>query len=293
MMPLSVVMPVRNHSEHLHAAIESILNQDFTDFEFLILDDGSIDSSAKIIKDFSRKDSRVKPFYNETSQGVTSVLNFLINKSSSDVIARQDADDISVDKRLSTQLVEIDSYELVSSNYYSNNHDTTVLIEKNDVNILIFFKNLFSYYLGAHGQIIFKKRCYDKNYRFCQDYKLFSDILITDRHSIKVIQEPLYFYRKHKNSIYNYHRKKQILSSLRISQYNMVKLLGIKLSLVTILDLREFFTNCKQPKRPLPVFNSFLNKIVEEFKKRYCNKEEASIIDNYIRETYLSMKIVP
>jgi glycosyltransferase involved in cell wall biosynthesis len=289
MMPLSVVMPVRNHSEHLHAAIESILNQDFTDFEFLILDDGSIDSSAKIINDFSRKDSRVKPFYNKTSKGVTSVLNFLINKSSSDVIARQDADDISVEKRLSTQLEEIDKYEIVSSNYYSNIHDTTVLIEKNDPNILIFFKNLFSYYLGAHGQIVFKKRSYDKNYRFCQDYKLFSDILIADRHSIKIIQEPLYFYKKHKNTIYNYHRKKQILSSLKISQYNMVKLLGIKLSLVTLLDLREFFTNCKQPKRPLPVFNSFLNKIVEEFKKRYCNEHEAIIIDNYIRESYLSI----
>ena len=293
MMPLSVIMPVRNHSEHLHAAIESILNQDFTDFEFLILDDGSIDSSADIINDFSRKDSRVKPFYNATSQGVTSALNLLINKSSSDVIARQDADDISADKRLATQMVEIDRYKLVSSNYYSNNHDTSVLIKKNDVNILIFFKNLFSYYLGAHGQIIFKKRCYDENYRFCQDYKLFSDILITDRHSIKVIQEPLYFYRKHKNSIYNYHRKKQILSSLRISQYNIVKLIGLKLSLVTILDLREFFTNCKQPKRPFPVFNSFLNKIVKEFKQRYCNEEEANIIDNYISETYLSMKNVP
>lgn len=293
MMPLSVVMPVRNHSEHLHAAIESILNQDFTDFEFLILDDGSIDSSAEIINHFSCKDSRVKPFYNETSQGVTSVLNFLINKSSSDIIARQDADDVSADKRLATQLVEIDSHELVSSNYYSNINDNTVLIEKNDPSILIFFKNLFSYYLGAHGQMVFKKQYYDKNYRFCQDYKLFSDILIKDRHSIKVVQEPLYFYRKHKNSIYNYHRKKQIVSSLKISQYNIVKLLGLKLSLVTILDLREFFTNCKQPKRPLPVFNSFVNKIVKEFKNRYCNEEEVSIIDNYITEVYLSMKNAP
>jgi glycosyltransferase involved in cell wall biosynthesis len=292
MMPLSVIMPVRNHSEHLHLAIESILNQDFTDFEFLILDDGSIDSSAEIIKEFSIKDSRIKPFFNQTSQGVTNALNFLINKSCSSIIARQDADDISADKRFSIQLAEINNYELISSNFYSNNNDFSILIKKNDPNVLIFFKNLFFYYLGAHGQIVFKKRYYDKPYKFCQDYKLFSDILIADRHSIKVIQEPLYFYRKHKNSIYNYNRKKQILSSLKVSQYNIDKLLGLKLSLQTILDLRMFFNDSKLPKLPLPVFNFFLNKIIKEFKTRYCNEKEEIIIDNYIRETYQSVKNV-
>jgi len=292
MIPLSIVMPVRNHGEYLQESIESILNQNFTDFEFLIIDDGSIDNSADIIENFSKKDSRIKPFFNNTPQGVTTVLNFLIDKSNSNIIGRQDADDISMNERFTIQLKDIKNYELVSSNYYSNNNNHSILIEKNDTGILIFFKNLFFYYLGAHGQIVFKKRSYDKNYKFCQDYKLFSDIIITDRHSIKIIQEPLYFYRKHKNSVYNYHRKKQLLLSLKISQQNIYRLLGLNLSLKTILDLRAFITNSKSPKLPLPVFNAFLNKIVDVFKNKYCNEKEKTVIDNFIRETYLSIKNV-
>jgi len=292
MIPLSIVMPVRNHGEYLQESIESILNQNFTDFEFLIIDDGSIDNSADIIENFSKKDSRIKPFFNNTPQGVTTVLNFLIDKSNSNIIGRQDADDISMNERFTIQLKDIKNYELVSSNYYSNNNNHSILIEKNDTGILIFFKNLFFYYLGAHGQIVFKKRSYDKNYKFCQDYKLFSDIIITDRHSIKIIQEPLYFYRKHKNSVYNYHRKKQLLLSLKISQQNIYRLLGLNLSLKTILDLRAFITNSKSPKLPLPVFNVFLNKIVDVFKNKYCNEKEKTVIDNFIRETYLTIKNV-
>jgi len=292
MIPLSIVMPVRNHGEYLQESIESILNQNFTDFEFLIMDDGSIDNSADIIENFSKKDSRIKPFFNNTPQGVTTVLNFLIDKSNSNIIGRQDADDISMNERFTIQLKDIKNYELVSSNYYSNNNNHSILIEKNDTGILIFFKNLFFYYLGAHGQIVFKKRSYDKNYKFCQDYKLFSDIIITDRHSIKIIQEPLYFYRKHKNSVYNYHRKKQLLLSLKISQQNIYRLLGLNLSLKTILDLRAFITNSKSPKLPLPVFNVFLNKIVDVFKNKYCNEKEKTVIDNFIRETYLTIKNV-
>jgi len=69
-------------------------------------------------------------------------------------------------------------------------------------------------------------------------------------------------------------------------------LLGLNLSLKTILDLRAFITNSKSPKLPLPVFNAFLNKIVDVFKNKYCNEKEKTVIDNFIRETYLSIKNV-
>ena len=90
MKPLiSVIMSVYNDSKNIGNSIESILNQDFKDFEFLIMDDGSTDESYEIIDIYS-KDTRVKVFKNNENLGLTKSLNILLEASQGTFIARQD-----------------------------------------------------------------------------------------------------------------------------------------------------------------------------------------------------------
>lgn len=98
---ISVLMPMYNAEDFLHEAVQSILNQTFQDFEFLIIDDGSTDSSVDIIRSFS--DPRIRLYLNEKNLGISATLNRGIDLAESDLIARMDADDISHTERLKKQ----------------------------------------------------------------------------------------------------------------------------------------------------------------------------------------------
>ncbi|MFM7684234.1 MAG: glycosyltransferase family 2 protein [Bacteroidota bacterium] len=99
---VSVVMPVFNSEKYLHEAIDSILNQSFENFEFLIINDGSTDSSESIIKSFS--DKRIKYYAFEENVGYLKCLNFGIQNALGKYIARMDSDDISLPNRFSYQV---------------------------------------------------------------------------------------------------------------------------------------------------------------------------------------------
>lgn len=96
-----MLMPVFNGERHLREAIESILLQSFKPFEFLIIDDGSTDRSASIIRSYN--DPRIRYVRNERNMGITASLNKGIALASCELIARMDADDISRPGRLQKQ----------------------------------------------------------------------------------------------------------------------------------------------------------------------------------------------
>ena len=104
---ISVILPVYNGEAYLVESINSILNQNFKDFELIIINDGSIDRSEEIIQSFL--DPRIK-YYKQENQGLAKTLNIGILKASSSYIARQDQDDISLPSRLQTQ------YEFLEKN---------------------------------------------------------------------------------------------------------------------------------------------------------------------------------
>ena len=107
MVKISVIMPVYNtEKEYLTEAIESILNQTFQDFEFLIIDDGSTEPHVKETI-LSYNDNRIKYFYKENS-GVADTLNFGLSKANGQYIARMDADDISLPERFEKQVSFLD-----------------------------------------------------------------------------------------------------------------------------------------------------------------------------------------
>lgn len=109
-------MSVYNSEKYLREAIESILNQSFTEFEFIIINDGSADNSLQIIESY--KDERIV-LINQNNTGLAKALNIGIEKSRSNFIARMDADDISLPDRLQKQyefLLQNPEYVVVGSN---------------------------------------------------------------------------------------------------------------------------------------------------------------------------------
>src|SRR5665213_836599 len=98
---ISVIMPVHNGGEFLKDAIDSILSQTWKDIELIIIDDGSTDTSADIIKSY--RDDRIKSI-RQTNHGLAYTLNKGLGLAKGDFIARMDQDDISLPSRLEKQM---------------------------------------------------------------------------------------------------------------------------------------------------------------------------------------------
>jgi len=115
MKPLvTVLMPVYNAERFLREAIDSILQQTLSYFEFLIIDDGSTDNSVAIIKSYG--DARIRFIQNEKNLGISATLNRGLELASCELIARMDADDISYPERLQKQY-----------NFFETNKDVALL----------------------------------------------------------------------------------------------------------------------------------------------------------------------
>lgn len=114
---ISLIMPVFNAEKTVEKAIQSILNQSYSDFEFLIIDDASKDNSWEIIQSFD--DKRIRLFRNKRNVGSLLSRNKLFSEVSGEIIVFQDADDYSSPNRL---------YEIVN---YFETHPNTILIGSN------------------------------------------------------------------------------------------------------------------------------------------------------------------
>ena len=100
---ITVILPFYNAADTLETAIKSILNQSFENFEFLLIDNNSTDTSFSIARIFAKKDSRIK-LLKETKQGVANAMNLGLKNALGKYVARMDADDISMPLRFEKQL---------------------------------------------------------------------------------------------------------------------------------------------------------------------------------------------
>tara|TARA_B100000131_G_scaffold319884_1_gene366683 strand:- start:1584 stop:2291 length:708 start_codon:yes stop_codon:yes gene_type:complete len=179
---VSVLMSVRNDEGNISTAIESILKQTYKNFEFLIIDDFSDDSSFEIINGYQKQDKRIKVYRNTKKIGLTKSLNKLINYSQGEYIARQDSDDISRKNRIELQLKILEGNKLdacttraVRKNSSKKIPGKSFFIPKK---ISIKYKNPF-----IHGTLLISRKAidelghYDERFFYSQDYKLFSDLL--------------------------------------------------------------------------------------------------------------------
>lgn len=207
---ISVLMPVLNGEAYLHIAVQSILNQSFADFEFIIIDDGSTDQSRKILEDFAAADSRVRLILRDTRMGIPSALNRALEIARAPVVARFDCDDVALPHRLETQLDWLgrDS-ELSAIGSWAWLIDTAGKrtgrikkqpVGKDRVRSLLPLRNCL-----LHPATMFHKAAaekagnYDERFLWAQDYDLWLRMLPNG--SIDNIPEPLFELRRHPEQV--------------------------------------------------------------------------------------------
>ena len=98
---VSILIPFKNTGVYLTDCLQSILKQNYTNWELLIVDDGSTDESYNIVKNYTEQDNRIKLFKNSGS-GIIDALKLAFSKSSGEFITRMDSDDIMLPNKLET-----------------------------------------------------------------------------------------------------------------------------------------------------------------------------------------------
>lgn len=203
---VTVLMPVYNGEKYLREAIESILNQHFTDFEFLIINDGSTDSSADIISSYS--DSRIRIINNEQNIGLVNTLNKGLKESKGEYIARMDCDDVSVRKRLSVQVKFMEKNKNVGvsgSNYYVLRGNKKAIadlpISEKEIRCFMLFNCPIAHPTAIMRADAIRKNDlnYSSEFKHSEDYDLWSHI--ADKYGIINLSEPLLNYRMHNDQI--------------------------------------------------------------------------------------------
>lgn len=203
MTELTVIMSVHNGARFLAAAIDSILQQTYRNFEFIIVDDHSDDDTPSIIDAF--EDARVKRIRTPRNMGLTYCLNLALSQCSTTFVARQDADDISHPERLARQLsfLRTKSKVAVVGSQSSIIDDQTRSIRPlfapedpgsqiTDVNPLI------------HGSVMFRRAVieevgsYDNFFRFCQDHELW--LRVSKSYELANLPDTLYCNREHRKN---------------------------------------------------------------------------------------------
>jgi glycosyltransferase involved in cell wall biosynthesis len=230
---ISVILPSYNAEKFLADAIDSILKQTYTQFELLLIDDGSTDSTAEIISKF--KDDRILYIKNEKNLGLIATLNKGIELSKGEFIARMDADDISLPQRFEKQLAYFSQQPTAAAcgSWYLNfNGRTSKRIVKDD-NDWLRANLLFTSCLCHPSTMIRKEVLTKNNIHYRQDYKHAEDydlwIEISKVSKLGNVQEFLFKYRSHSQQVSEQNRTTQ-KSSAAIIRRNYLTFLQIPFS---------------------------------------------------------------
>jgi glycosyltransferase involved in cell wall biosynthesis len=217
---VSVLLPVFNGEMFLKEAIESILNQSYTFFEFLIINDGSTDHSTQIIQSYH--DNRINCFELPRNEGLVYALNFGLEQAKGKYIVRMDADDIAFPERIEHSVGFMEHnpdvgacgtwFQTIGNSEFDlkfpTDHDSLMAT-------LLFYNPI------CHPSAIIRKKVlddhnlsYDDSYPDAEDYKLWT--VVAGFTKLANLGEKLLFYRQHANQISRDTNETQIYSSVKI-----------------------------------------------------------------------------
>ena len=223
MPKVSIIMGVYNTSkEYIKKSIDSMLNQTYRDFEFIICNDCCTDDTFQYIKK-NYNDSRIIWIENDKNRGLAYTLNHCLSVSTGEYIARMDTDDISSENRLLRQVEILEKYkEIGVFNYNVNVFDDNGIYGERIYKEKIESKDFILNNPIVHPAVMVRKSCYDlvNNYRDIdktyrnEDYDLFLRMQIKGIR-MYTIQEKLLNYREDK---YSYSKRKY---KFRINEYKV------------------------------------------------------------------------
>lgn len=224
---VSVLMPVYNGEKYIEASIKSVLDQSFTDFELLVLNDGSTDASESVVQSF--KDERIRLINNEKNIKLIATLNRGLKEARGKWIARQDCDDMSLPHRLERQLAYLESHPKTRL------LGTKVRIVDNSGNTISETKRPGTHYQNKwsllfattfmHSSVMFCAKTvrdlggYATTYLHAEDFELWSRLV--NSHEVSQMDETLVCLRKHEESIGAQHNTDQQYRNIDISKRNI------------------------------------------------------------------------
>ncbi|SFK47075.1 Glycosyl transferase family 2 [Lachnospiraceae bacterium KH1T2] len=211
MNELSVFMPCYNVEKYVEDAIRSVLYQTYSEFELIIVDDGSTDKTLEILKRFERLDSRIKIYVNEKNMGVAYTRNLMFDLCNSEYIAIMDSDDIMSRDRLEIEKTYMDLNPQVvavggamqiitedgkfenSVGFTSNNWGANMA--------RLLFDNPFLNSSMMIRKSVFNQRKirYDLRFNAIEDYKFWAESIFEGK--IVNLNRIMFFYRKRENSL--------------------------------------------------------------------------------------------
>ncbi len=276
---ISVLMPVFNGEKYLNEAIESILKQSYSNFEFIIINDGSTDNSEEII--LSYKDSRIIYKKNSENYGLIKTLNLGFTMAQGKYIARMDADDISHPDRLlkQVQFLNINTeYGLIGTGVYLlNDENKTKLLYHTDHASLKFALSFYCPFI--HPSVMIRKSCvenleviFDERFVHAEDYELWTRLAFLTK--MANLPEYLLDYRIHDSQISSQHSLHQVDLANAIRKNYLKHYFGE--------EIEEYLFVFK-----LEEFDKSLSNRLHELKKIYRLNNSRSIFDGVNFNNYL------
>lgn len=231
---VSVIMPAYNVEKYIGEAIESILNQTYQNFEFLIFNDGSTDNTKAVIESYT--DSRIKIFNYSQNKGLVAHLNYGIDVAASKYIARMDADDISHPERLQKQVdyMEANTDIGICGTWYNIIEDPAHIVKidtkHDDLKIGLLFNSVF-----GHPTVIIRTEVlrsnsllYNNDFMHAEDFKLWVELSRISK--LANLNEVLLHYRHHEWQVSNLRKQAQLNKAQVIREQQVEYLFGNKLT---------------------------------------------------------------
>ena len=262
---ITVLLPVYNCELYIQTAIESIMNQTFTDFELLIIDDASTDGTVSILKNIM--DPRIQLIQKSKNSGYTNSLNYGLKIAKGEYIARMDADDISHPERFAQQLAYLDTNPEVvvcGTTYKIVGNDKKIMLPElhEAIKIGLLWGNCIS-----HPTVMIRKKIiedfsirYDTSKEPAEDYDLWVRILSFGK--LHNLQEVLLEYRLYGNQVSRKRAEEQKRNDMA-TKFQLLQYLKIKLndSEYEFLE-RQFGKTEVISFQDLMVFKCLQNKLV-------------------------------
>lgn len=266
MPKISVIMPVYNGEKYLREAIDSILNQTFSDFEFIIINDCSVDSTEDIIKSYD--DSRIVYIKNEKNLGVAGTLNKGLELAKGEFIARMDADDISLPTRFEKQIKfmeENPEVGVLGSNAIVFSETSEIITNFPETEFEFIFNLFFSSQIIHPSVMVRRKLIDDGLYKYNprwegrEDYALW--LYLVKHTKLANFKEPLLKYRVHNLQV-TQNKNENTLHEHSILKHEFLNQMGIEVD----LNEAKIFSKCciginKLTRAEYKIYSDILNKI--------------------------------
>lgn len=284
---ISVIMPVYNAEGFLVEAIESILNQTYKNFEFIIVDDHSTDKSWEIIQKYQKrypKKIRALRLKRTLNRGGDACCNLGLSKTKGKYIARMDADDVAHPKRLETQVNFLEKHKdifLVGTNAYVIDKKSQIIgekkvpLENNEI-----YQSYFTYHPIIHPSTMYrkivnkKKFFYPKKFSANNDYYIFFK-MICQGYKFTNLKEKLLYYRIHENNDTFNNIKQKFINTLKtrmimVFKYNYQP--ALKQWLTTIIQALIILLLPSKLTKKIYLISKGIIRIANPFKKIYFIK---------------------